>query len=134
MSTTPVDEHLKHTLTVVSHDDSKPHLHCSCGASWSDQTRAMEFLIQLSALARQEGEKAERERMRKALNPNLKDLQYIGRAISEWHRVCEDLQLEVVWQDTSDEVLGQRQRPIRAITHSPLKAYHEVLKESHHVK
>ena len=98
-----------------------------------DREEARQFLADELEKARAESAKEERERIKSALNPDLDKLQYIGKACADWHEACEELGLEVVWQDIGDEVMGQRQRPIQAITHSPLKAYHELIRASHKV-
>jgi len=92
-----------------------------------------EVVVEELAQARAEGAREERERIESALNPDLDKLQYIGKACADWREACEELGLEVVWQDIGDEVMGRRQRPIQAITHSPLKAYHELIRASHKV-
>ena len=48
--------------------------------------------------------------------------------IDDWFRQCEELGLDIVWQSMADDVFpNARPRPIKAITDSPLKSFHELI-------
>lgn len=70
--------------------------------------------------------KEERERIMKILHPIEKeDLLPLGKAISEWVRLHEELKGEIVWQNMGDDFGdGRRMRPIKAIYKTPLEIFH----------
>ena len=78
--------------------------------------------------AKKEGAREMVEEIKTVLHPDLKALetQPIGKLEHDWFDMCEKLGLEVIFQNLSDDVMGERFRPVKAITETPLKAWQEL--------
>jgi hypothetical protein len=77
----------------------------------------------LKDLVREVEEELKNE-IKKTFIPGMRDLLPIETVIGKWRELHESLGGEIIWQDMGDD----RHRPIKAIYHTPLWAFQEILK------
>lgn len=82
------------------------------------------------------GEEVKKE-IKQSISPDLERFANnpIEKLIDEWRAMCDELGIEVIWQEISiDEYDYPRMRPIKAIFNSPLIGWQEILRSKPRIR